>query len=78
MLKADFGFEFFIYEKEGTKKDSFKRQKSFEMSEDEVMKLDEISFTFSYELNPGEYYFDVIVAIKPEGGKIRKIFKINF
>lgn len=76
-LKADFGFEFFIYEKKGTKKDRFKRQKSFEMAEDEVMKLDEISFAFPYELSPGQYYFDLIVVIEPNVRKIRKIFLIK-
>ncbi len=77
-LKADFGFEFFIYEKKGTKKDRFKRQEAFEMAEDEVMKLDEISFAFPYELSPGQYYFDLIVVIEPNVRKIRKIFLIKY
>lgn len=76
-LKADFGFEFFVYEKKGTKKDRFKRQESFEMTEDEVMKLDEIIFVFPYELSPGQYYFDLIVVIEPNVRKIRKIFLIK-
>jgi len=30
-----------------------------------------------YDLEPGEYYFDVIVIVQPKIGKVRKIFKIK-
>lgn len=76
-LKADFEFEFFIYERKGPKKDSFIINKYFETSEKEIMELEEITFTFPYELDPGEYYFDVVVSIKPDISKIRKLFKIK-
>ncbi len=78
MFKVDFEFEFFIYEKGGLKKSRFKRQEIFEMTEEEVLQLDEIRLTFPYDLDSGEYYFDVVVTIKPDIGKVRKIFKIKF
>lgn len=76
-LKADFDFEFFIYAKKGTENASFKRQKTYETTEEKVLELDEIILTFPYDLKPGEYYFDVVVIVKPKIGKVRKIFKIK-
>ena len=47
------------------------------MPEDEVLKLEDVVFNFSYDLKPGKYYFDVLV-IGTEGiGKVRKIFEIK-
>jgi len=77
LLKADFEFEFHIYEKGGLKKDKFKEVKSFEMPEDEVLELKNIIFTFPYDLNPGKFYFDVIIIGKEGLGKTRKIFEIK-
>jgi GWxTD domain-containing protein len=76
-LKADFEFEFFIYEKKGTDNTRFKRQKTFETTEEEMLEQEEIVFTFPYDLKPGEYYFDVLVMVRPKIGKIRKIFEIK-
>jgi len=76
-LKAEFDFEFFIYERRGTESIRFKRQKTFETTEEEVLDLEEIILTFPYDLMPGEYYFDVVVMVKPKIGKVRKIFKIK-
>ena len=78
LLKADFEFEFFIYERKGPKKDRFRSEKSFEMAEEELVDLEKISFAFPYDLKSGEYYFDVMVFVKAEGQKVRKIFKIKF
>lgn len=76
-LKAEFDFEFFIYERKGTEKKRFERQKTYETTEEEVLELDEIILTFPYDLGPGDYYFDVVAIIKPKIGKVRKIFKIK-
>jgi GWxTD domain-containing protein len=77
LLKAEFEFKFFIYEKGGLKEDRFTHIRSFEMPEDEVLKLEDVVFNFSYDLKPGKYYFDVLV-IGTEGiGKARKIFEIK-
>lgn len=76
-LKADFEFEFFIYKKKGSRIDRFTQVKSFEMPEDEVLELEEIIFTFPYDLNPGKYYFDVVIIVKPSMAKAREIFEIK-
>lgn len=76
-LRADFEFEFFIYSKKKPQKDRFNRQQSFETTEDEALKMEKIVLSFPYDLKPGEYYFDVVVIVKPKTGKIRKIFKIK-
>lgn len=75
LLKADFEFEFFIYEKEGEGKNKFSRDAHFEKKEDEVLRLNNIIFTFPFDLKPGEYYFDVAIFSK-EIVKSRKIFEI--
>lgn len=77
LLKASFEFEFYIYQKKDSKKYKFQDVKDFEKSEDEILHLKEIIFTFPYELKPGNYYFDVIIIVKPDGGKVRNIFEIK-
>lgn len=77
ILKADFTFKFFIYEKGGLKRDRFTERKSFEKPENEVLELEEIVFSFPFELEAGEYYFDVIVIVEPDVAKARKIIEIK-
>lgn len=76
-LKADFEFEFHIYEKGSSKKEKIKESRSFEKPEEEVLKLENIIFNFPLNLKPGKYYFDVIIIGKKEIGKTRKIFEIK-
>ncbi len=77
LLKANFEFEFFIYQKKGLRKYKFQDVRSFEKPEDEMIQLKEIDFSFPYDVKPGNYYFDVIIFVKPDGGKVRKIFEIK-
>jgi GWxTD domain-containing protein len=77
LLKAEFEFDFHIYEKDGLKKYRLKESKSFEKTENEVLKLEDMVFNFPYDLTPGKYYFDVIIIGKREIGKARKIFEIH-
>jgi len=76
-LKAEFEFEFFIYKKKGLKMDRFTQIKSFERPEDEILELEDIIFTFPYDLKPGKYYFDVVMGVKPDIARARKIFEIK-
>ena len=76
-LKAEFEFEFLIYKKKGLRIDRFKQIKSFERPEDEILELEEIIFTFPYDLKPGKYYFDVAMGVKPDIARARKIFEIK-
>jgi len=41
------------------------------------MDLEEIRFTFSLDLKPGKYFFDVLIIGKPDIGRTRKIFNIK-
>lgn len=77
LLKADFVFTFMIYLQKGGKVDEFQEMKEFAVREDEVIKLENLSFSFEYDLMPGKYYVDVTVDVKPDVGKTRQIFRIN-
>lgn len=77
LLKADFDFEFHVYEKEGSKSDRFKREQSFAEPEDDVLEMKNIVFRFPYDLSPGKYYIDVIIIQKGSMNKARKIFEVK-
>jgi len=76
-LKADFNFDFFIYSRQEQEKDHFSQPRSFVTTEKDLMNMKEIPFSFSHAVASGSYYIDVIVTIKPDIGKVRKIFKIK-
>lgn len=77
LLKADFEFEFLVYEKEGPWRDKFGESKAFAKPEDEVIEMKKIIFTFSYDIKPGKYYFDVSIAGEKSIDKTRKTFEIK-
>ena len=76
-LKADFNFEFFIYSRKKPEKYRFTRQESYETTEEKALEMEQIVFSFPYDLKPGDYYFDVVVMVEPKIGKVRKIFRIK-
>jgi len=76
-LKADFEFEFRIYEKGSSKQEKIKESRSFEKPEEEVLELENIIFNFPLNLKPGKYYLDVVIIGTKDTGKIRKIFEIK-
>jgi GWxTD domain-containing protein len=78
-LKADFDFEFYFYRKRSTDRQVFKESRHYENSEREVASLKNIQFTFSFsDLSPGKYFVDVVLIGKPDMGKARKIFDVNY
>jgi len=77
ILKADFEFKFYIYEKEGLWNDKFQETRHFKMPEEEILQLKKLDFTFPCELDTGHYYFDVVVGGSSGKGRSRKIFKIR-
>ncbi|MBS3820036.1 GWxTD domain-containing protein [bacterium] len=78
LLKADFEFEFFVYsQKHPDRKNNFQKSRQFEATEDEVLEKKNLTFTFSVDLEPGKYFFDVIIIGKHKLGKARKIFKVK-
>ena len=77
LLTADFEFDFFIYDKKSSEKIEFHEQRRFEVTEEELLNTKNANFSFSFPLNPGDYYFDVVIIAKPEIGKSRKFFRIK-
>jgi hypothetical protein len=77
LLKADFEFEFLVYEKAGSWRDKFSESRAFAKSEDELLEMKNIIFTFSYDIKPGKYYVDVSIASEKSIDKTRKVFEIK-
>jgi len=77
MLKADLDFDFHIYQKDGIWKERFRESRAFAKPEDEVLKMEEMVFSFVHEIKPGRYYLDIIIFGKGSLGKTRKIFEIK-
>ncbi len=76
-LQADFNFTFMLYRKAGGKMDEFRDTRTLSTTEKEVVKMDNLRFAFDYSLEPGSYYVDVTIDVKPDVGKTRKIFQIK-
>jgi hypothetical protein len=77
IFQADFEFELYIYEKKGQWNDKFQEIRHFEMPKEEVLQLKEVDFTFPYELEPENYYFEVVIIGRPDTGRTRKIMKMR-
>jgi GWxTD domain-containing protein len=76
-LQADFVFTFMLYLQSGGKVDEFEETRHFSSTEKEIIQLDDLRFAFEYDLQPGKYYVDVTIDVKPDIGKTRQIFKIQ-
>jgi len=77
-FRVDLEFQFFIYRKGGAKLDEFKLEKTYRGTIENTEKLKEISFAVPYNLQPGEYYIDVIITGKDKSlGKTRRIFEVK-
>lgn len=77
LLKLDLEFEFFIYKDEAGTKEKMQHTEHFETTEEKILNRKEIVFTIPKELEPGKYFVDVIITVKPDVGKVRKIFNIK-
>jgi GWxTD domain-containing protein len=77
ILKLDLDFEIYLYREESGKKEKMEHAENFEITEEKVLQLDEIVFTIPKDLEPGKYFVDVIITVKPNVGKVRKIFNIK-
>jgi GWxTD domain-containing protein len=76
LLKAEFEFEFFIYQPGAAQKRIFKESRTFAGRPEDLEKTKDISFIVPYDLGPGKNYVDVIVTGK-DIGKTRKIFLVK-
>jgi GWxTD domain-containing protein len=77
ILKLDLDFEIYLYREESGKKEKMEHAENFEITEEKVLQLDEIVFTIPKDLEPCKYFVDVIITVKPNVGKVRKIFNIK-
>jgi GWxTD domain-containing protein len=77
VLKLDLEFEFFIYKDEAGTKEKMQHTEHFETTEEKILNRKEIVFTIPKELEPGKYFVDVVITVKPDVGKVRKIFNIK-
>ncbi|UCE43277.1 MAG: GWxTD domain-containing protein [Candidatus Aminicenantes bacterium] len=77
ILKLDLEFEFFIYTDVTGTKDKLRHTEHFETTEEQILDQDEVVFAIPKDLNPGKYFVDVILTVKPDIGKVRKIFDIK-
>jgi len=78
LLKAEFEFRFNVYaDKENAQKNTYTETRRFESTEEELLDKEELSFNFSFDLEPGKYFFDVLVIGEPDIGRTRKTFNIK-
>jgi GWxTD domain-containing protein len=77
ILKLDLEFDIFIYKEGMTAKENMEHTEHFETTEEEILDRAEVVFTIPKELAPGKYFIDVVITVKPDVGKVRKIFDIK-
>jgi len=76
-LFADFDFKVFVYPKAGGAKVKHEATQSFEVSEEELLRNKDVTFTIPMEVAPGNYYFDIVIQGDKDNGKARKIVEIK-
>jgi len=75
---VDLDFVIFIYPRAGGIKEKIEESRTFRTTDNELLAMKEIVFTFPYTLARGSYYVDVIIEGGPRAaGKIRKIFEVR-
>jgi GWxTD domain-containing protein len=77
ILKLELEFELFIYREESGAKEQLMHTEMFETTEEKILKEDEVVITIPKDLSPGKYFVDVVITVKPDVGKVRKIFDIK-
>jgi len=76
-LKLELEFEFFIYLEESGAKEQLMHTEMFETTEEKILNQDEVVIAIPKDLGPGKYFVDVVITVKPDVGKVRKIFDIK-
>ena len=77
LLKLELDFEFYIYREESGAKEQLTHTEMFETTEEKILNQDEVVIAIPKDLNPGKYFVDVVITVKPDVGKVRKIFNIK-
>lgn len=76
-LLADFDFIIFVYPKQGGAKVKYELSQTFEVKEEELVRLKDVTFSLPMKIQPGSYYFDIVIQGDKDNGKSRKIFDIK-
>ncbi|MBU4254483.1 MAG: GWxTD domain-containing protein [Acidobacteria bacterium] len=77
ILKTDFEFEFYIYSEDTGKRKKFTEKQTLEMTEEELLDADVITFRFPLSLEKGKYFLDCVLNANEVVSKSRKIFNIK-
>ncbi len=77
VLILDLEFEIFIYKEDTATKEKVQHSEHFETTEEDILNRDEVVFQIPKEMGPGKYFVDVVITVKPNVGKVRKIFNIK-
>jgi GWxTD domain-containing protein len=77
LLKLELDFEFYIYREESGAKEQLMHTELFQTTEEKILNQDEVVIAIPKELGPGKYFVDVVITVKPDVGKVRKIFDIK-
>jgi GWxTD domain-containing protein len=77
ILKLDLDFELYIYREESDTKEKITHAEHLETTEEQILNQDEVIIEIPKDLSPGKYFVDVVIMVKPNVGKVRKIFDIK-
>ena len=78
ILKTDFEFDFFVYRQNNTgNRLKFTEKRTLEMTEEELLETDTITFRFPLDIEKGKYYLDCVLHANEVVSKSRKIFNIT-
>jgi GWxTD domain-containing protein len=76
--RVDLDFIIFVYPQEGGGKEKIEESRTFRTTDNELIAMKEIGFTFSRALPRGSHFVDVIIEGRQgAAGKIRKIFEVK-
>ena len=77
ILRTDFEFEFYIYSDNTGKRRKYTEKQTLEMTEEELLDAEIITFRFPIELEKGKYFLDCVLKANDVVSKSRKIFNIK-
>jgi hypothetical protein len=76
--RVDLDFIIFVYLQEGGGKEKIEESRTFRTTDNELLAMKEIVFTFPHALPRGSHFVDVsIKGRQGTAGKIRKIFEVK-
>jgi GWxTD domain-containing protein len=77
MLHADFDLTIFVYPRDGGAKVKHEAKQTLIISEDDLVRQKDVFMQIPLQVNPGNFYFDIVIQGDKDNGKARKIFEIK-